>query len=46
MFCSNCGKEVKENDNFCRYCGFNLHNEVKTVEPKVNIADDIEEVVW
>lgn len=45
MFCPNCGKEVKEDDNFCRYCGFNLHNEVKAVEPKINIADNIEEVV-
>ena len=24
MYCSNCGKPVKEKDNFCRYCGNNL----------------------
>lgn len=24
MFCSNCGKQIKENDNFCRYCGYDL----------------------
>lgn len=45
MYCSNCGKEVKENDNFCRFCGFNLQNEVQAVETKVNITDDVEEVV-
>lgn len=27
MFCPNCGKPVKENDNFCRYCGYNLTTE-------------------
>lgn len=27
MFCPNCGKPVKENDNFCRYCGYNLSTE-------------------
>ena len=21
MFCKNCGKELKDNDRFCRYCG-------------------------
>lgn len=21
MYCQNCGKELKENDNFCPYCG-------------------------
>ena len=24
MFCPNCGKSVKEEDNFCRYCGKDL----------------------
>lgn len=24
MFCPNCGKQIKDNDNFCRYCGANL----------------------
>lgn len=45
MFCSNCGKEVKENDNFCRYCGADLRNKIQTTEPKENIIDDVEEVV-
>lgn len=29
MFCPNCGKPVKENDNFCRYCGSSLNFEPK-----------------
>lgn len=24
MFCPNCGKEIKDSDNFCRYCGVDL----------------------
>ncbi len=24
-FCHKCGSEVKESDNFCVYCGSNLH---------------------
>ena len=27
MFCPNCGKPVKENDKFCRYCGSKLELE-------------------
>ena len=27
MFCPKCGKPVKENDNFCRYCGNRLEIE-------------------
>ena len=27
MFCPNCGKPIKENDNFCRYCGADLRIE-------------------
>lgn len=26
LYCSQCGKEVDDNDNFCRYCGTNLKN--------------------
>lgn len=46
MFCPNCGKEVKENDNFCRYCGNNLHTEIETinVQKQVCTADTIKMV--
>lgn len=27
MFCPNCGKQIKENDNFCRFCGTYLKDE-------------------
>ena len=33
MYCPNCGKQIKKDDNFCRYCGVNLKTENK--EPKV-----------
>lgn len=26
MFCSNCGKQVNDNDNVCPYCGAALHD--------------------
>lgn len=29
MYCPNCGKPIKEYDNFCRYCGVNLREEEK-----------------
>ncbi len=49
MYCSNCGKEVKENDNFCRFCGVNLHAAEEGVEQKINneenVSDEIEEIV-
>lgn len=53
MFCPNCGKEVKENDNFCRFCGSNLRDEVQVIEQeavsaqeqKIVIDDNAEEVV-
>lgn len=27
MFCPNCGKQIKDTDNFCRYCGADVRNE-------------------
>ena len=27
MFCPNCGKQIKESDNFCRFCGTYLKDE-------------------
>lgn len=32
MYCPNCGKEVKETDNFCRYCGQSLSQDVQMSE--------------
>ncbi len=54
MYCPNCGKEVKENDNFCRYCGINLHSEPNVVElkpkqtskPEQTSSDDEEIVLY
>jgi membrane protein YdbS with pleckstrin-like domain len=54
MYCPNCGKEVKEYDRFCRFCGTNLQQEIiKPLEPKIEvkevvkekILDNVEEVV-
>lgn len=28
MFCPNCGKQIKDEDNFCRYCGCDLRADV------------------
>lgn len=28
MFCPNCGKQIKDGDNFCRYCGCDLRADV------------------
>ena len=28
MFCPQCGKQVNDEDNFCRFCGIDLRNEV------------------
>ena len=30
MFCPNCGKPVKDNDNFCRYCGSSLNADLES----------------
>jgi len=41
MFCFRCGKQIKEDDNFCRYCGADLRTESNS-EP---IGQIVEEVV-
>lgn len=47
MYCSNCGKEINENDNFCRYCGKNLHENVsQKIENKENNIEDEEFVLY
>lgn len=30
MFCRKCGKEIKDNMNFCPYCGFDCHSSVSS----------------
>jgi len=36
MFCPNCGEQVKDEDNFCRYCGTDLRiEEIKPVIEEV-----------
>ncbi len=41
MYCSNCGKEVDENDNYCRNCG----NHLQRIVIKNSNDDDVEEIV-
>ncbi len=38
MFCPNCGKQVKDFDNFCRYCGADLKND--QCDEKTKAADE------
>lgn len=45
MFCSKCGKELKDGVKFCKYCGYNLEEEEKdafevTDEDKPTVTDD------
>ena len=52
MFCPNCGKQIKDYDNFCRYCGIDLKNDnfpqeqvkeefvEKTVHPELEKSDE------
>lgn len=32
MFCSNCGKEITKEANFCSFCGANLHEKVQGIK--------------
>ena len=43
MFCPKCGKQVKDEDNFCRYCGAGLQEE-EFHDEKVD-TDKVEDVV-
>ena len=44
MYCPNCGKQIKENDNFCRYCGFDLRADFvidkQQENEKIHTAED------
>lgn len=31
MFCPNCGKQIKDYDNFCRFCGTCLQDEIEDI---------------
>lgn len=42
MFCPNCGKEVKENDNFCRFCGINLKDDYNVLTKPAEQEDNQE----
>ena len=47
MYCPNCGEQVKEEDNFCRYCGANLKIEPVSKEiekPKNEVSSETEQV--
>lgn len=50
MFCPKCGKQVKEDDNFCRYCGTDLRTATETSESYIeevvtSSQDETEKVV-
>src|SRR3989344_2086742 len=36
MFCKNCGKNIKEEDQFCNHCGQNLADNISEQEHQVN----------
>lgn len=43
MYCPNCGKTIKDYDNFCRYCGADLREEPDNQEiiTKINRENEI-----
>lgn len=43
MFCFRCGKQIKEDDNFCRYCGADLRTEFEPNHESVQQV--VEEIV-
>ncbi len=48
MFCHNCGKQIQENDNFCRYCGADLRTiyETQITEPAADNTPEEEFVLY
>lgn len=45
MFCSNCGKELAEDSNFCQFCGKSIIK-TETLQPKTNPKTEKEFVVY
>ena len=42
MFCPNCGKQIKDSDNFCRYCGCDLRSDALIDEyPQTYASEEI-----
>ena len=39
MFCSNCGKEIPDNQNFCNYCGAKVVKNNNSVDANINLSD-------
>ena len=35
MYCSKCGKEINENSNYCKHCGYKI-NVIQDIEDKTN----------
>lgn len=47
MYCPNCGKEIKDSDNFCRFCGADLRLDEQQPEPQMheNEAEQHDEII-
>lgn len=39
MFCRSCGKEIRDDANFCPHCGHGEISEAKEIPVKVDLAD-------
>lgn len=42
MYCPNCGKEIDDSYNFCKYCGANLKADIKQKNPEPDENQSIE----
>ncbi len=43
MFCPNCGKQIKDSDNFCRYCGYDLRADAVIDKQQEKLQTDCEQ---
>jgi len=41
MYCRNCGKEIPDGSQFCKYCGATQKGEVKVPQPPINAQTSI-----